>query len=74
MMDLKLYNDYEILYLIKEGNEVALSFIFKKYEPYIWKIASAYHRYNDKREDLVPEPSSPPSILPARLKLWQGLE
>lgn len=55
MMDLKLYNDYEILYLIKEGNEVALAFIFKKYEPYIWKIASAYHRYNDKREDLVQE-------------------
>ena len=54
-MDFKLYNDYEILYLIKEGNEVALSFLFKKYEPYIWKTTMAYHSYNDKREDLVQE-------------------
>ena len=54
-MIFKNYNDYEILYLIKEGNEVAFSFMFKKYEPYIWKIAKNYYSYNEKIEDLVQE-------------------
>lgn len=48
-------NDYEILYYIREGNEEALKYLFKKYDAYIWKAALSYCKYNGKVEDLVQE-------------------
>lgn len=54
-MDYKLINDYELIYLIKEGNETAYLLLFKKYELYLWKIAKDFIGYNEKMEDLVQE-------------------
>lgn len=49
------YNDYELLYLIKEGSERALEILFEKYEVYISKIARGFIPYGDKCEDLIQE-------------------
>lgn len=49
------YNDYEILYLIKDGNEKALEFMFKKYDIHIFKIASSLYFKSDKINDLIQE-------------------
>ena len=54
-MKFSIYNDYEILYLIEEGNELAFNLMFKKYEKYIWKMVFMYYPYNHKTEDLVQE-------------------
>ena len=56
MNNYKNYNDYELIYLINEGSERALNIFFKKYEPYINKIASLYLLSSDTHyEDLVQE-------------------
>lgn len=49
------YNDYELLYLIKDGNEKALEYMFKKYDILIYKIASSLYFKSDKLEDLLQE-------------------
>ncbi|MBQ3253559.1 MAG: hypothetical protein IJA65_03295 [Acholeplasmatales bacterium] len=51
----KNYNDYELLYLITEGNRYAYDILFNKYDVYIYKIASTYIPYGDKKEDLIQE-------------------
>ena len=48
-------NDYELLYLIKEGNEKALEYIFFKYKHLIIKMANRNCKTSDKYEDLVQE-------------------
>lgn len=42
MNNLKDYNDYELVYLAQEQNEDALSIIYKKYEPIIYKKCRKY--------------------------------
>ena len=32
------YNDYELLYLIKENNDKALEIMMEKYKPLIWRV------------------------------------
>lgn len=54
-MDYSKFNDYEILYLIKEGNECALALMFQKYETYITKIANSVCIYNWNVDDLIQE-------------------
>jgi len=49
------YNDYEIIYLIKDGNEKALEYMFKKYEIHIFKIADTLYTKSDKVDDLLQE-------------------
>jgi DNA-directed RNA polymerase sigma subunit (sigma70/sigma32) len=52
----KNYNDYELIYLINEGSELALNIFFEKYEPYINKVASFYlSKYDSHFDDLVQE-------------------
>lgn len=52
----KDYNDYELIYLIREGNEQALYFFFEKYEKIIKKIICSYIKFNDYRfEDFLQE-------------------
>ena len=52
----KDYNDYELIYLIKEGNESALNFFFDKYEKYIKKIVySIYQNEEFDMEDCIQE-------------------
>ena len=49
------YNDYELLYLIREGSEFALNYLFKKYDVLIYKIATSFYPKGDKFEDLLQE-------------------
>ena len=37
------YNDYELVYLVREQNEAALDILIQKYSPLIGKIASSYY-------------------------------
>lgn len=49
-MDLLSINDYELIYLIRDNNEVALNLLFKKYEPYIYikiKKFNVFERFKD---------------------------
>ncbi len=39
---MKKYNDFELIYLIKEESDIALDIMFEKYEPLIKKICSHY--------------------------------
>ena len=55
MLDFKNYNDYELIYYIKDGNEAALDFMIKKYEPLIKKLTTSFIRFSDKRDDLIQE-------------------
>ena len=47
------YNDYELIYLIRDGSELALKVFYKKYLPYIWKTALKYYKNGDKVNDIV---------------------
>lgn len=49
------YNDFELLYLIKEGSELALNILYDKYQFLIKKIAKRYFSYGDKLNDLIQE-------------------
>lgn len=48
-------NDYELLYLYKDGIERALELLYEKYGYLIEIIVSSYMPYGDKRIDLVQE-------------------
>lgn len=55
-INFKDYNDYELIYLIKEGNELALNCFFEKYEKFIIKIVRSYVYFKDERfDDFVQE-------------------
>lgn len=54
-MNYKIYNDYEMLYLIKEGNELAYNIMFLKYEKYIWRLVTDLYSKQTKSEDMVQE-------------------
>ncbi len=49
------YNDYELLYLINEGNEKALDVLFNKYDHLIRMLAKEYVPYGNKSSDLAQE-------------------
>jgi len=45
-MDYKIYNDYELVYMVKEKDDGSQSVLYNKYFPIIKKLASdAYRRY-----------------------------
>lgn len=47
-MIFSLINDYELLYLIKEGNEKAYEVMIEKYKPFIKKMSYRFYSfYND---------------------------
>lgn len=46
-MNFKEINDYELLFLIKEGNEKAYEVIMKKYEPFIKKMSYRFYSIID---------------------------
>ena len=57
-MNYKDYNDYEVLYMIREDSDI-IDLIIQKYEPLIKKIAfsffSSYKYMNIDYDDLVQE-------------------
>ena len=46
------YNDYELVYLVREQNEAALDILIQKYSPLIGKIASSYYGVGFDYEDV----------------------
>ncbi len=58
-MDYKKVNDYEVMYMIKEGNDDARDLMLKKYEPLVRKIAGNYFSFSKdsgvEYEELVQE-------------------
>lgn len=48
-------NDYELLYLIREGSEQALNLLYQKYYIYINKIVRSVNIPKYKKEDLIQE-------------------
>ena len=49
------YNDYELVYLVREQNEAALDILIQKYSPLIGKIASSYYGVGFDYEDFFQE-------------------
>ncbi len=49
------YNDYKLLYLIKEGVPEALDILYNKYDCLINKVARGIYPYGDKVLDLIQE-------------------
>lgn len=49
------YNDYELLYLIREGSEQAFNVLYHKYDVFIQKIINRYMPIGDKYYDLYQE-------------------
>lgn len=49
------YNDFELLYLVKEGSELALNILYEKYYYLTKKVAMKYFPYGDKLNDLIQE-------------------
>ena len=58
-MDYKDINDYELIYEVRERNEIAYNTLYEKYRTLITKIAYEYYLVNRKKrvefEDLVQE-------------------
>lgn len=58
-MDYNLLNDYELIYYVKENNEIAYNTIFDKYLPLVKKIAYEYYssvkKYGIDYDDLCQE-------------------
>ena len=52
-MNYKGINDYELIYLIKDGNEYAYEFFIKKYLDYIDYLISKYFSYVEYKDDLM---------------------
>ncbi len=50
-----IFNDYELLYYIKDNNPQALDFMLKKYSPYIKNNINRLIPYSNKKEDLYIE-------------------
>ena len=42
-MNYKKYNDYELVYMVRENDDYSQDIIFKKYEPLLKKIAREYY-------------------------------
>lgn len=43
-MQYKEYNDYELLYMVKENDETAYNLLYEKYKPYVINLANKYAR------------------------------
>lgn len=58
-MNYKNYNDYELIYSVREKDDLAFDIIFEKYQPIIRKIAGDYFKsyanYGYDYEDFVQE-------------------
>lgn len=50
-MDFECINDYELIYLIREGNEKAYELLLEKYKPFIIKLS--YRVYSMCEEDSI---------------------
>ena len=49
------HNDYELIYLIKDGNEAAYKYLFSKYKIFVNKVVCDNVPPTDKRNDVIQE-------------------
>lgn len=49
------YNDYELLYLVKEGSQRALDILYHKYTVFVCSRVRKYIINSDKRNDMIQE-------------------
>jgi len=54
-MNIRGYNDYELLYLINTGSDEALEIMLKKYEKLIYSMIHKFHVFNSNFDDAVQE-------------------
>ena len=58
-MNYKLYNDFELIYMIRENDDVSQNIIFDKYKPIIMNIANDYYpkykKYGYEFDDFLQE-------------------
>lgn len=55
-MSYKGHNDYELLYMVNDHNDmVALDILLKKYEKYIYKLVHRFFYYEREKEDYFQE-------------------
>ena len=58
-MNYKLYNDYELIYMIRENDEYSYDVLFQKYSPIIKRIAMDYYKtyssYGYELDDFIQE-------------------
>lgn len=54
-MDFYLFNDFELIYLVKEHNEKALKILYDKYKIVLYKMMSDKRIYGTLKEELVQE-------------------
>ena len=58
-MDYKKYNDYELIYMVRENDEESLGYLFEKYTPIIKKLSNEYYQryssYGYDYDDFIQE-------------------
>ena len=54
-MDFYVFNDFELIYLIKQHNEKALKILYEKYRLILYKMMSDKRIYGSLKEELVQE-------------------
>ncbi len=58
-MEYKKYNDYELLYFVKENDELSQKILFEKYQPILRNLAGKYYQsysqYGYEYEDFLQE-------------------
>lgn len=54
-MELFNLNDYELIYLIGENNEVALNLLYEKYKPFVYMKIRTFHIFKEYIDDFYAE-------------------
>ncbi len=49
------YNDYELIYMIKDNNDAALNLMYEKYTPFIYMIIRDMNIYDKYKDDFLQE-------------------
>lgn len=49
------HNDFELIYLIKDGSEAAYKYLFSKYKVFVYKVVCDSVPPTDKRNDVIQE-------------------
>lgn len=51
----KEYNDFELIYLIRDSDEYALNLMYEKYTPFIYKVMKGVNVYSRYEEEFLQE-------------------
>ena len=70
-MNIRGYNDYELLYLINTGSDEALEIMLKKYEKLIFSMIHKFRVFNNNFDDVVQEANM---VLLKSIRKYSGKE